>query len=117
MTTAAKRWQQRMAGETDPPPAVEHFESCTRDAYGRAVLFFRPLGSLHLDELDAYASGLQNGTVHETGYKCVCLSLQIASVESQLTTARRVFNKHLTDENAKRVTDLEARRDRLREAE
>jgi len=110
MTTASERWQARMAGEEVQALVLEHFDSCTRDAYGRAVLFFKETGDIrvYFEDLIAYASGLQNGTVRETGFKCQCLSLRLVSAENRLTSANRVFRAHMTDENAQRVKDLEA---------
>lgn len=110
MTTAAERWEARM----NPPKGVEHFPSCTRDAHGRAVLFFIEDEMIARDNIVAYAEGLQNGTVRENGFKCPCLDLRLSSVENRLRAAKRAFEAHLTDDNAQRVTNLEFELDQLR---
>jgi hypothetical protein len=92
-------------------PPIEHFPSCDRDVYGRAVMHLLSTGAadcITADNVRAWVRG------HRASTKCACLDLRLCSVERQLAAARKAFRACLSDENAQRIADLTAKRDQLR---
>jgi hypothetical protein len=91
------------------PPAL-HYESCTRDVYGRAVLAFMdgPADQITAVNLRAWVRGYR-----ESAW-CDCLSLRIKNTRGQLERAQKQWEACMTEDNADRVTFLKAELARLR---
>ncbi len=96
-----------------PLHQIEHYDSCTRDVYGRAVMHLLSTGAA-----DAITAANLRAWVR--GYResepCGCLPLRLSSVETELMRAKLAWNASMTDANAQRVADLVAKRDALRNA-
>lgn len=91
-------------------PPIEHYEPCTRDAYGRAVLALMdgPADEITAVNLRAWVRGYR-----ETA-SCDCLSLRILNTKGQLERAQKQWEASMTDVNAERVACAKAELARLR---
>ena len=94
------------------PVHVEHFPSCDRDVYGRAVMALLPGRADHITRANllAWVRG------YRSSMPCGCLDLRVSAVETEIVRAKLAWNASTTDANAQRVADLVAKRDALRNA-
>lgn len=102
---------EQTATVTPLHPQVTHFESCDRDVYGRAVVWYME-GDPDLitaENIRGFVRGWR-----EAGEPCDCIRSQLRTVLDDLAVARKAFRACLSEENAQRVADLVAKRDRLR---
>lgn len=97
---------------TEIRPPLVHYESCDRDVFGRAVMFYLDRGTpgdqITISSLRHYAEGWR------ATQPCDCLSLRIKSTVGQLERANKAWEACTSDDNADRVTFLKATLSRLR---
>ena len=98
------------ADVTHLPLQVDHYPSCDRDVYGRAVL---ALMDIHADAVTARNMRTYVAAWRE-GASCPCLGFRISTVETDLARAEKRFKACMSEGNAERVAVLKAERDRLR---
>ena len=99
------------ADVTHLPLQVDHYPSCDRDVYGRAVVHMLSTGAaddITAANLRAYARGWR--WTHE----CGCLGLRIKAAETAAVTANKRFEACLSDANAAAVMAARAELARLR---
>lgn len=92
---------------------LEHYDSCDRDVYGRAVMHLlstRAAECITAVNLRAWVRGYRDDD------RCGCRAMRVSAVETEIVRAKLAWNASTTDANAQRVADLVAKRDALRNA-
>jgi hypothetical protein len=94
---------------------VEHYPSCDRDVYGRAVMHLLSTGAaecITAVNLRAWVRGYRD----DDDGRCGCRAMRVSAVETEIVRAKLAWNACTSDANAQRVADLVAKRDALRNA-
>jgi TPP-dependent indolepyruvate ferredoxin oxidoreductase alpha subunit len=93
------------------PVQVEHYESCDRDVYGRAVVWYMQ-GDPDLitaENIRAFVKGYR-----ESGEPCTCLGMRINAAVDLHRRLKLMFEAQLSEANAAAVVAAKAELARLR---
>src|SRR6478672_4295115 len=86
---------------TELRPTLEHYESCDRDVYGRAILSM--VGDLAFVSRSAIIDYVREWRSTQS---CDCLKFRIGAAETAAATGKKQFLANLSEENATRLDNL-----------